>query len=83
MNNHNEINPWEEIPLSDYENHMRLKSVQQLQTLDKMMRRQFSLCDADTAMILGVAGGNGLEHVAGGGFKQVFGVDINPDYLRQ
>lgn len=83
MNNHNEINPWEEIPLSDYENHMRLKSVQQLQTLNKMMRRQFSLCDADTAMILGVAGGNGLEHVAGGGFKQVFGVDINPDYLRQ
>lgn len=52
MNNHNEINPWEEIPLSDYENHMRLKSVQQLQPLDKMMRRQFSLCDADTAMIL-------------------------------
>ncbi len=83
MNNHNETNPWEEIPLSDYENHMRLKSVRQLQTMNKMMRRQFSLCDADTVMILGVAGGNGLEHVAGCGFKQVFGVDINQDYLLQ
>ncbi len=39
MNNHNEINTWEEIPLSDYENHMRLKSVQQLHTMNKMMRR--------------------------------------------
>lgn len=82
MNNHNEINPWEEIPLSDYENHMRLESVQQLQTMNKMMCRQFFLCDADTVMILGVAGGNGLEHVVGRGFKRVYGVDINPDYLR-
>lgn len=83
MNNQNEINPWEEIPLSDYENHMKLESVQQLQTMNKMMLRQFSLCDTDTVMILGVAGGNGLEHVVGRGFKRVYGVDINPDYLRQ
>lgn len=83
MNNHNEINPWEEIPLSDYENHMRLESVQQLQTMNKMMCRQFFLCDADTVMILGIAGGNGLEHVVGRGFKRVYGVDINPDYLQQ
>lgn len=82
MNNHNEINPWEEIPLSDYENHMRLESVQQLQTINKMMCRQFFLCDADTVMILGIAGGKGLEHVVGSGFKRVYGVDINPDYLR-
>lgn len=83
MDNHNEVNPWEEIPLSDYENHMKLKSVQQLQTMNKMMHRQFSLCDAGTAMILGIAGGNGLEHAIGHGFKRVYGVDINPDYLLQ
>ena len=34
-------NPWEEISLSNYENHMKLDSV----------------------MILGIAGGNGLEHI--------------------
>lgn len=83
MNNRNAINPWEEIPLSDYESHMQLQSVQQLQMMNKMMRRQFSLCEADTVMILGVAGGNGLEHVVARGFKHVLGVDINPDYLRQ
>lgn len=83
MNKDNKRNPWEEIPLSDYENHMKLESVKQLQTMNKMMRRQFALCDADTAMVLGVAGGNGLEHAADRGFKKVYGVDINQDYLRQ
>lgn len=33
-------NPWEEIPLSDYENHMKLDSVHQLQTMNEMMRGQ-------------------------------------------
>lgn len=56
MDNNKGINPWREIRLSDYESHMRLDSVQQLQTMNKMMRRQFSLCSADTVMILGVTG---------------------------
>lgn len=35
-------NPWEEIPLSDYENHMKLSSVMQLQALDEIMKGQFA-----------------------------------------
>ena len=35
-------NPWEEIPLSDYEKHMKLGSVMQLQTLNEMMKGQFA-----------------------------------------
>lgn len=34
-------NPWEEISLSDYENHMSLDSVQQLQVMNRMMKEQF------------------------------------------
>ena len=34
-------NPWEEIPLSDYENHMQLNSVMQLQAMNEMMKGQF------------------------------------------
>lgn len=34
-------------------------------------------------MVLGVAGGNGLEHAVGRGFRRVYGVDVNADYLRQ
>lgn len=75
------INPWEEIPLSDYENHMKLESVQQLQTMNRMMKRQFALCGSGSAMILGIAGGNGLEHVVHTNLKRIYGVDINSDYL--
>ena len=31
-------NPWEEISLSGYENHMKLDSVMQLQNMNQMMK---------------------------------------------
>ena len=31
-------NPWEEIRLDDYENHMSLESVRQLQAMNGMMK---------------------------------------------
>lgn len=34
-------NPWEEIPLDAYENHMKLDSVMQLQAMNEMMKGQF------------------------------------------
>ena len=33
-----EMNPWEGISLSDYEKHMGLESVRQLQALNEMMK---------------------------------------------
>ena len=35
------MNPWKKILLSDYENHMSLESVQQLQALNRIMKEQF------------------------------------------
>ena len=75
-------NPWEDISLSDYENHMSLDSVKQLQAMNSIMKEQFGAYPVDTAMVLGVAGGNGLEHVSGDKYKTVYGVDINADYLK-
>lgn len=75
-------NPWEDISLSDYENHMSLDSVKQLQAMNSIMKKQFGAYPVDTAMVLGVAGGNGLEHVSGDKYKTVYGVDINADYLK-
>lgn len=74
-------NPWEEIDLADYESHMQLDSVYQLQTLSAMMKGQFASCEAESVMILGIAGGNGLEHIDGAKYRRVYGVDINQDYL--
>jgi len=75
-------NPWNEIDLSDYENHMSLSSVGQLQSLNRFMAKQFESYPVKTAMVLGVAGGNGLEHVRKEKYQTVYGVDINEQYLK-
>lgn len=36
-----------------------------------------------SVMILGIAGGNGLEHIQKNKLKKVYGIDINPDYLKE
>lgn len=74
-------NPWEEIRLDDYENHMRLDSVRQLQTMNAIMKMQFEVYPVETAMVLGVAGGNGLEHIRTDKYCIVYGVDVNEAYL--
>ena len=76
-------NPWKDISLSDYENHMCLDSVKQLQALNEAMKEQFNMFPADNAMVLGVAGGNGLEHIDPAKYVKVYGVDINAGYLEE
>ena len=68
-------NPWEEIPLSDYENHMQLNSVMQLQAMNEMMKGQFDAYSISSVAILGIAGGNGLEHIQKSKLKKVYGID--------
>ena len=75
------MNPWEEISLSDYENHMSLDSVKQLQAMNVMMKKQFEAYPVDTAMVFGIAGGNGLEHVNQEKYTKIYGIDINEEYL--
>ncbi|SHI21818.1 hypothetical protein SAMN02745229_02108 [Butyrivibrio fibrisolvens DSM 3071] len=75
-------NPWEEISLDDYENHMSLDSVKQLQAMNSIMKEQFEAYPVTTAMVLGIAGGNGLEHVNRDKYRTVYGVDINEEYLK-
>ena len=74
-------NPWEEIGLDDYEKHMSLDSVRQLQAMNSIMKEQFSAYSVDTAMVLGVAGGNGLEHISTDNYHTVYGADINEEYM--
>ncbi|MCR5817063.1 MAG: methyltransferase type 11 [Ruminococcus sp.] len=75
-------NPWEDIGLETYERHMSLDSVGQLQALSDIMKEQFDAYPVSTAMVLGVAGGNGLGHIDTGKYKKVYGVDINAQYLQ-
>ena len=79
----NKKNPWEEISLETYEKHMSLDSVKQLQLMNRIMKSQFEDYPVDTVMILGIAGGNGLEHINIKKYKKVYGVDINELYLQE
>ncbi len=76
-------NPWEKIDLNDYESHMSLDSVCQLQALNQMMKEQFEAYEIRSVMILGIAGGNGLEHIDQNRIKKVYGVDVNRDFLAE
>ena len=78
----NSRNPWEDIDLETYEKHMRLDTVRQLQAMNAIMKQQFEAYPVQTVMILGVAGGNGLEHIRTDKYTTVYGVDINEDYLQ-
>lgn len=77
------LNPWEEILLDDYESHMQLDSVMQLQAMNKMMKGQLGAYPVSSVMILGIAGGNGLEHIRKNKYRRVYGIDINSSYLKE
>lgn len=76
-------NPWKEIPLDEYESHMKLDSVKQLQAMNEMMKGQFYAYPVSNIMIFGIAGGNGLEHIKNDKFEKIYGVDINSSYLEE
>ena len=73
--------PWLSIPLSDYEGHMNADSVRQMDALSELFGRALAYCRPESAAILGVAGGNGLERIDRSITKRIVGVDINPSYL--
>ena len=45
------------------------------------MKGQLDNDVVSSAMILGIAGGNGLEHVDKKKYTKVYGIDINKEYL--
>jgi len=75
-------NPWENVSLNDYENHMKLPIINQIQTLNSIMKCQINKYDdISTIAILGISGGNGLEYINPIKIKTVYGIDINQNYL--
>jgi hypothetical protein len=73
--------PWEEVDLFAYEGHMSLAGIEQLQTLNALMKQRLDRYKPRSVMIWGVAGGNGLEHINPQTADRVVGVDVNQAYL--
>jgi 2-polyprenyl-3-methyl-5-hydroxy-6-metoxy-1,4-benzoquinol methylase len=76
-----ESNPWLQIPLEDYERHMSHHLVGQSTLLNALTKKYLDAIKPEAVIFLGIAGGNGLEHIDNQITKTVFGIDINQDYL--
>ncbi len=74
---------WNQVSLDDYENHMKHDSVGQLQLLNSLTKQYLSIHQPNNPLFLGIAGGNGLEHIDPKIVHQVVGIDINEEYLKQ
>jgi len=76
-------NPWLDIPLDDYEDHMSLPTVGQAQMLSEQLYRAIVRWTPTSIAVIGCAGGNGLERIAAGMVERVLAVDVNPDYIER
>ena len=74
-------NPWLAVPLSEYEQHMSSVEVQQLGALSDLFAEAIGHCRPLSIAVLGIAGGNGLDHIDSSLTARVVGLDLNPQYL--
>ena len=77
----NAPHPWLCIPLADYEAHMALPAVGQAQMLATLFHASLLEYFPRSVALIGCAGGNGLEHVAGTSTTRVVAIDINPQFV--
>jgi hypothetical protein len=75
------MNPWQEIPLADYETHMQSEAVGQAVALSELFGEVLAQRKPASVAVLGVAGGNGLERIDPETTRRVVGLDLNPQYL--
>lgn len=76
-----QINPWLNIPFSDYENHMI--EVGQSQILSRLFAGCLTDYKPASVALLGCATGNGLENICDQQIRSIHAVDINPVFLDQ
>jgi predicted TPR repeat methyltransferase len=74
-------NPWTLVPAAEYERHMGPEGTDQLRPLAAILGRAYADLRPRRLLVLGVATGNGLEHVDPGITERVVGVDVNIQYV--
>lgn len=77
------MNPWLQIPSSDYEAHMSAPDVQQLPVLNEIFRRVVDQFNPRSVCIPGSTTGNGFEHLIDRELDLILGIDINYSYLSE
>jgi SAM-dependent methyltransferase len=74
-------NPWTLVPAAEYERHMGPEGADQLRPLAAVLGRACADLRPRRLLVLGVATGNGLEHVDPAVTERVVGVDVNIQYV--
>lgn len=74
-------NPWTLVPAAEYERHMGPEGTDQLRPLSAILGRACADLRPRRLLVLGVATGNGLEHVDPKVTERVVGVDVNIQYV--
>lgn len=77
------MNPWINIPLSDYESHMSMGTVGQAQMLSDIFADVLNRYLPKSVAMLGCAGGNGFDRALRSSVTRMVGIDINPEYVEQ
>jgi SAM-dependent methyltransferase len=75
-------NPWLHVPATDYERHMNSPAVGQRERLHALVGDVLTRTQPRSALLLGCATGNGLEHFDPAVTDRVVGIDLNGEYLR-
>src|SRR5690242_11821636 len=73
------MNPWLDIPLSDYEGHMSMPAIGQATMLAEQLVTLVARFHPSDVAVVGCAGGNGFDRL--GSLERLVGVDINPRYI--
>ena len=74
-------NPWLAVPLAEYEQHMNSAEIRQLAALSDLFAEAIARCRPHSVVVLGIAGGNGLDRIDGSVTTRIVGLDLNPHYL--
>jgi len=76
-------NPWLEIDISDYINHMSSPEVGQYQLINESFRTTLQKHKPERIFVPGCTIGNGFEYIDWQNVKKVTALDINPDFLNR
>lgn len=76
------MNPWLEIDISDYVNHMSSPDVGQYQLINQCFELMLSKYNPSRIFVPGCTIGNGFEYIEWNNIEKVTALDINPAFLK-
>jgi len=74
-------NPWLEISISDYVNHMRSPEVMQYQLINECFKYEYNKFNPKRIFVPGCTIGNGFEYINWESVESITALDINCEYL--